>query len=255
MTDTPSLFSLSGKVAVISGGTRGIGYGMAKGLAEAGADICLLQRDVNNTRVQDEIKALGRQCCIVSYDASDPEFVRTAINRVLEVYSTFDILVNNAGISRRHSAIDFPESDWDLVLQVNLKSVWQMSQAAGRHFLEQNKPGKIISTASLMSFQGGLHTTAYAASKGALGVMVKSLANEWACHRICVNAIAPGYVATDLTAPLKASDREQSITDRIPCGYWATPDDFKGPVVFLASRASDYVHGELLMVDGGWMGR
>lgn len=140
-------------------------------------------------------------------------------------------------------------------MQVNLKSVWQLSQAAGRHFLEHKKPGKIISTASLMSYQGGLQTTAYAASKGGLATMTKALANEWAAHGICVNAIAPGYVATDLTAPLKASEREPSITGRIPCGYWATPDDFKGPVVFLASRASNYVHGELLLVDGGWMGK
>lgn len=140
-------------------------------------------------------------------------------------------------------------------MQVNLKAVWQLSQAAGRHFLEHKKPGKIISTASLMSFQGGIQTTAYAASKGGLATMTKALANEWASHGICVNAIVPGYVVTDLTAPLKASEREPSITCRIPCGYWATPDDFKGPVVFLASRASNYVHGELLLVDGGWMGK
>ncbi|KAI8088971.1 2-deoxy-D-gluconate 3-dehydrogenase [Halteromyces radiatus] len=255
MSDSLSLFSLSGKVALISGCTRGIGKSMTLGLAEAGADIVLLQRDINNTTVYDAIKALGRQCYIVAYDSSDPSSVRTVIDRVLQVVPTFDILVNNAGITRRHSADTFPEEDWDLVLQVNLKSVWQVSQAAGRHFLALKKPGKIISTASLMSYQGGILTTAYAASKGGLATMTKALANEWASSGIAVNAIAPGYVATDLTAALKSSDREPSISSRIPAGRWATPDDFKGPVVFLASRASDYVHGELLVVDGGWMGR
>ncbi|KAI8343864.1 hypothetical protein BC941DRAFT_386137 [Chlamydoabsidia padenii] len=255
MANKTSLFSLDGKVAVVSGGTRGIGHGMVIGLAEAGADICLLQRNVTDTTVHDEIKALGRQCHVISFDSSDPESVKTAIQRVLQVYPTFDILVNNAGISRRHTAVDFPESDWDLILQVNLKSVWQLSQAAARHFMEMKKPGKIISTASLMSFQGGILTTAYATSKGGLATMTKALANEWAAHKICVNAIAPGYVLTDLTAPLIGTEREASITSRIPCGHWASPDDFKGPVVFLASRASDYVHGEILVVDGGWMGR
>ncbi|ORX62549.1 2-deoxy-D-gluconate 3-dehydrogenase [Hesseltinella vesiculosa] len=255
MTSTLDLFSLKGKTAVISGATRGIGLGMAIGLAEAGADIVSLQRNVQDLSLQEKIQTLGRQCHLVSFDSSDPESVRSAIGRVLEAVPTFDILVNNAGIARRHEAVDFPEEDFDLVLQVNLKAVWKLSQDAARHFVAQNKQGKIISTASLMSFQGGLMTSAYACAKGGLALMTKALANEWAKLNINVNAIAPGYVATELTQALRDSDRGPSIVDRIPAGYWASPDDFKGPVVFLASNASRYVHGEILVVDGGWLGR
>ncbi|KAI8073989.1 2-deoxy-D-gluconate 3-dehydrogenase [Gongronella butleri] len=255
MAGTLSLFSLAGKVAVITGGTKGIGYGMTLGLAEAGADIVLLQRDVTNTQVQDEVRALGRECHIVAFDGADKESARTVIARVLEVIPTFDILVNNAGIARRHTALDFPEDDFDLVLQVNLKTVWKMSQDAARHFVAKGKKGKIISTASLMSYQGGILTSAYATAKGGLALLTKALANEWAEHGINVTAIAPGYVYTNLTKPLYESERGPEITKRIPAGRWATPDDFKGPVVFLASEASNYVHGEILVVDGGWLGR
>ncbi|ORZ24689.1 2-deoxy-D-gluconate 3-dehydrogenase [Absidia repens] len=255
MSQTPSLFSLSGKVALITGASRGIGYGMVMGLAEAGADICLLQRDISNTSVQAEIRALGRMCHIVYFDASDHDSVKTTVSRVLEIYPTFDIVVSNAGICRHGTATEYLESDWDSVLQVNLKAVWELSRAAAKHFLDKKKPGKIISTASILSYQGGLYSTAYSTSKGGLAVMTKALSNEWACHGICVNAIAPGYVSTDMTENLRNGEREPSISCRIPCGRWGTPDDFKGPVVFLASRASDYVHGELLVVDGGWLGR
>ncbi|KAI9319041.1 2-deoxy-D-gluconate 3-dehydrogenase [Dichotomocladium elegans] len=254
-TAPPSIFSLSGKYAAITGPTRGIGRGMALGLAEAGADICLLQRNLDDTDTRDAIRALGRRAEIVHLDVLDPASVRSAIDRVLEVFPTLDILVNNAGITKRHPALEFPEDDFDQVLQANLKAVWTLSQAAARHMVPK-KSGKIISTASLMSFQGGIHIPAYAAAKGGLASLTKAMSNEWAAHGVNVNAIAPGYVATDLTERLvKDPVRSKEIFARIPAGRWGSPDDFKGPVVFLASSASAYVHGELLVVDGGWMGR
>ncbi|KAI7881317.1 2-deoxy-D-gluconate 3-dehydrogenase, partial [Lichtheimia hyalospora FSU 10163] len=255
MSDTLSLFSLSGKYAAISGCTRGIGRSMALGLAEAGADVCLLQRNLEDIVLRDEIRALGRRAEIVHLDISDPASVRTVIDRTLQVFPTLDILVNNAGIQRRHAAVDFPEDEFDEVIQANLKSVWIMSQAAARHMIP-NGSGKIISTASLMSFQGGIRVPAYAAAKGALGSLTKAMSNEWAKHGVNVNAIAPGYIKTDLNEALQNDPvRSKEILTRIPAERWGAPDDFKGPVVYLASRASDYVHGELSVVDGGWLGR
>ncbi|KAI9488986.1 2-deoxy-D-gluconate 3-dehydrogenase [Zychaea mexicana] len=251
-----SMFSLSGKTAAVSGCTRGIGRAMALGLAEAGADICLLQRNVEDYKVRDEIRALGRKAEIVYLDVSEQESVRDVVERILAVFPTLDILVNNAGIQRRYDAVDFPEYEWDAVIQANLKSVWTISQAAAKHMISRGGSGKIITTASLMSFQGGIRVPAYAAAKGGVAILTKALANEWAKHGINVNAIAPGYVNTDLTEALvKDPVRSKEILARIPAGRWASSDDFKGPVVYLASRASDYVHGEIMAVDGGWLAR
>ncbi|ORZ00572.1 2-deoxy-D-gluconate 3-dehydrogenase [Syncephalastrum racemosum] len=250
-----SLFSLQGRHAAISGCTRGIGRAMALALAEAGADVCLLQRDTSDTRLRDEIRALGRRAEIVQLDISNQSSVRTAISRVLETFSTLDILVNNAGIQKRYDAVDFPEDEWDSVIQANLKSVWTLSQEAGKHMTSRGS-GKIITTASLMSFQGGVRVPAYAAAKAGVASLTKALANEWAKQGVNVNAIAPGYISTDLTqALIDDASRNRDILVRIPAGRWGSPDDFKGAVVYLASKASDYVHGEILAVDGGWLAR
>ncbi|KAJ8652625.1 2-deoxy-D-gluconate 3-dehydrogenase [Lichtheimia ornata] len=255
MSDTLSLFSLAGKYAAISGCTRGIGVSMAMGLAEAGADVCLLQRNVDDVHVRDAIRALGRRAEIIHLDASDQASVRTVVDRILQVFPTLDILVNNAGMAIRHKAVDFPEDDFDKVIQVNLKAVWTMSQAAARHMIPKGQ-GKIISTASVLSYQGGIFVPSYSASKGAVATLTKAMANEWAKHGINVNAIAPGYIATDMNVALREDpERSRQLSERIPAGRWGTPDDFKGPIVYLASRASDYVHGEMTLVDGGWMGK
>ncbi|GAB5591178.1 hypothetical protein Unana1_06078 [Umbelopsis nana] len=250
-----ALFSLQGKIAAVTGGTRGIGKAMAIALAEAGADIALLQRDLSNTEVRDEIRALGRKCELLHLDIADHESCVKAIPAVLETMGDIDILVNNAGIQKRHKSVDFPNEDFDLVMQCNLKSVWTLSQAAGRHMVQKGS-GKIISTASLLSFQGGITVPAYAAAKGGVANITKALSNEWASQGVNVNAIAPGYIATDMnTALLQDDTRSRQILERIPQGRFGTAEDFKGAVVFLASNASNYVNGEILVVDGGWMGR
>ncbi|CAO3696819.1 unnamed protein product [Umbelopsis ramanniana] len=250
-----ALFSLQGKIAAVSGGTRGIGKAMAIALAEAGADIALLQRDVANTEVRDEIRALGRKCEVLHLDIADHESCTKAIPAVLETMGDIDILINNAGIQKRHKSVDFPNEDFDTVLQCNLKSVWTLSQAAGRHMV-QKRSGKIINTASLLSFQGGLNVPAYAAAKGAVATVIKALSNEWASQGVNVNGIAPGYIDTDMnTALMQDQTRYRQLLERIPQGRFGTPEDFKGAVVYLASNASNYVNGEILVVDGGWMGR
>jgi len=247
-------FDLSGKVAVVSGATRGIGLGIAIGLAEAGADIVLLQRS-DDTSTEEKIKALGVRCKIIQCDLMNLNEVKQAIPRAIETMGSVDILVNNAGIQRRSPAVDFSEQDWDDVLNVNLKAVWILCQQAGRHMVEKNS-GKIINIASLASFQGGLFVPAYASAKGAVGQLTKALANEWSSQGVNVNAIVPGYIATEMnTALINDPVRSRQITERIPAGRWGNPEDFKGPAVFLASDAADYVHGHLLAVDGGWLGR
>ncbi len=249
------LFDLTGKVAAITGATRGIGRSMAFALAEAGADIALLQRNPDNIDVQKELEALGRKCVIIPCDLIRMEQVREAIPKVVEAFDKIDILVNNAGIQRRSPSVDFSETDWDDVIQVNLKVVWLLCQQAGRYMIEQGS-GKIINIASLLSFQGGFTVPAYASAKGAVAQMTKALSNEWSQHNVNVNAIVPGYVATDMnTALIDDPGRSRKILERIPAGRWGKPDDFKGTVVFLASSASDYIDGHLLTVDGGWMGR
>lgn len=249
------MFSLEGKVAAITGATRGIGQSMAIALAEAGADVALLQRDVTNEEVKEKIEELGRKCEIIQCDLSDMEQVKNAIPKVLKAFNDLDILVNNGGIQRRSPAVDFSEQDWDDVLDVNLKAVWLLSQQAGQHMVLK-KSGKIINMASLNSFQGGITIPAYASAKGGIAQLTKALANEWAQHDVNVNAIVPGYIATDMNEALINDEvRSKQILDRIPAGRWGATEDFKGTVVYLASDASNFVHGHLLAVDGGWMGR
>lgn len=250
-----SLFDLTGKTAAVTGATRGIGHAMALALAKAGADIALLQRDPHDLSVKKQIEKLGRVCHIIPCDLDKDDQVKAAIPAVVDRFSRIDILVNNAGIQRRSPSLDFSEEDWDAVIHVNLKSVWILSQQAGRFMVPQGK-GKIINVASLLSFQGGLGVPAYAAAKGAVAQLTKALSNEWAQHQVNVNAIAPGYIATDMnTALLKNEVRNRQILERIPAGRWGNSEDFEGTIVYLASDASNYVNGHLLAVDGGWLGR
>jgi 2-deoxy-D-gluconate 3-dehydrogenase len=247
-------FNLDGKVAAVTGPTRGIGRAFALSLAEAGADIALLQRSENQD-VKKEIENLGRRCEIISCDLEKSDEVKESIPAVVSQFGQIDFLINNAGIQRRSPAVDFSEKDWDDVININLKTVWTLCQQAGRYMVEQ-KQGKIINVASLLSFQGGLTVPAYAAAKGGVGQLTKALANEWAKHNINVNAVAPGYIATDMnTALINDETRNRQILERIPAGRWGIPEDFKGSAVYLASEASNYINGHLLTVDGGWMGR
>ncbi|SFG71846.1 2-deoxy-D-gluconate 3-dehydrogenase [Priestia megaterium] len=249
------LFSLDGKVAAITGATRGIGRSMAIALAEAGSDIALLQRSKEFLGVKEEIERLGRKCFIVNCDLENASEVSEAISSVVAYFGKLDILINNAGIQRRSSAVDFAEEDWDAVMNVNLKTVWLLCQQAGRQMLKQGS-GKIINMASLLSYQGGITVPAYAAAKGGVAQLTKALSNEWAAKGVNVNGIVPGYIATDMNeALINDETRSRQIIERIPAGRWGQADDFKGAVVFLASDASAYIHGHLLAVDGGWLGR
>ncbi|MEH6917087.1 SDR family oxidoreductase [Priestia megaterium] len=252
---TVDLFSLDGKVSVITGATRGIGRSMAIALAEAGSDIALLQRSKEFLGVKEEIERLGRKCFIVNCDLENASQVSEAISSVVAYFGKLDILVNNAGIQRRSPAVDFAEEDWDAVMNVNLKTVWLLCQQAGRQMLKQGS-GKIINMASLLSYQGGITVPAYAAAKGGVAQLTKALSNEWAAKGVNVNGIVPGYIATDMNeALINDETRSRQIIERIPAGRWGQADDFKGAVVFLASDASAYIHGHLLAVDGGWLGR
>jgi len=257
---SPQLFSLSGQNVLITGATRGIGAACAIALAQAGASICLVQREPTNgvspnLATFNTIRALGVKVEVVYCDLGDLEATKSVFQKALDVMGGIHILVNCAGIQRRSPSLDFAESDWDDVLDINLKSVWLLSQAAGRHMVPLRR-GKIINFCSLLTFQGGLTVPAYAAAKGALGQLTKALSNEWSQHNVQVNGICPGYIATDMNEKLLADPvRLRQISERIPAGRWGQPVDFAGPVVFLASSASQYVCGELLVVDGGWMGR
>ncbi|KAF2405018.1 NAD(P)-binding protein [Trichodelitschia bisporula] len=256
-----SLFSLSGQTALVTGGTRGIGQAMALALAEAGADIILIQRDHTNDATQSLIRALGRRVYIVTCDLSDPDSVAGVVPNLNIGGEEITILLNCAGVQARHPAEDFPEDDWARVLQVNLGAVFTLSRDVGKQMLSREpdrggRRGTIINVASLLSFQGGITVPAYAASKGGVAQLTKALSNEWAGRGITVNAIAPGYIATDMNEALLADEeRAKSILARIPAGRWGDPEDFKGVVVWLASRASGYVTGEVVTVDGGWMAR
>ncbi|MCO7174777.1 glucose 1-dehydrogenase [Sporolactobacillus kofuensis] len=250
-----TMFRLDGKIAAITGATRGIGRKMAIALAEAGATVVSLQRDIENTSVQKEIEELGYKSASIPCDLEDEAQVKAVIPAVIDKFGSIDILVNNAGIQRRSPAVSFKETDWDDVIQVNLKAVWLLCQGAGKFMVAQKK-GKIINLASLNSFQGGINIPAYASAKGGVAQLTKALANEWAKDNVNVNAIVPGYVATDMNhALINDSVRSRQILERIPAGRWGKPEDFMGAVVFLASDASNYVNGHLLAVDGGWMGR
>ncbi|WPH04094.1 Hypothetical protein R9X50_00697900 [Acrodontium crateriforme] len=255
------LFSLEGQTALVTGGTRGIGQAMAIALAEMGADILLVQRDESSQITKEAIEKLGRKAQIYTADLASAESISKLVPKVLADGHTIHILLNCGGIQRRHPAHQFPDSDWNEVLQVNLNTVFTLCRDVGAHMLSREpdnfgRRGSIINIASLLTFQGGITVPAYAASKGGVGQLTKALSNEWAGKGICVNAIAPGYIATEMnTALMEDKNRADSILARIPAGRWGSPDDFKGSVVFLASRASGYVSGEVLTVDGGWMGR
>jgi len=260
-TAVSDLFSLSGQTAIVTGATRGIGQAMALGLAEAGSDIILIVRDQSNTTTHTQITALGRKCTAYAADMGNQQAVGSIISDLIEDGHRPTILVNCAGIQRRSPAESFTDQDWSDVLQVQLTSVFTLCRNFGRYLLDEpldahGRRGAIINVASLMTFQGGINVPAYAAAKGGVGQLTKALSNEWASKGISVNAIAPGYIATEMTQALRDDvDRDQSIRSRIPAGRWGKPEDFKGPTVFLASRAGEYVSGEILCVDGGWMGR
>lgn len=250
-------FRLDGKVALVTGAGRGLGQAMAVALAEAGADIVGVDRTPGREDTDNQVRALGRRFAHITLDldeATVPQLNET-VTKVVEDFGRLDILVNNAGIIRRTPAMDFSEEDWDSTIQVNLKSLFFLAQAAGRVMKAQGG-GKIINVASLLSYQGGILVPAYAAAKhGVMGV-TKALANEWAAFGINVNAIAPGYMATDNTSALRNDEaRNAAILARIPVGRWGNADDLKGTAVFLASSASDYVHGITIPVDGGWLAR
>lgn len=249
-------FKLDGQVAIVTGCRRGLGQGMALGLAEAGADIVAFDRsDPEETR--ERVLALGRRFMHkrVDLQRATPEELDKLVGEVVAEWGRLDILVNNAGTIHRQPAIEHSEEGWNAVLKVNLSAVFYMCQAAARHFAKQ-KRGKIINVASMLSFQGGINVISYAAAKSGVAGLTRGLANEWAPLGINVNAIAPGYMATDLTAILQQDPvRNPQILARIPAGRWGTPEDLKGAVVFLASAASDYVHGAIIPVDGAWLAR
>jgi 2-deoxy-D-gluconate 3-dehydrogenase len=250
-------FDLTGKVAVVTGCKRGIGMAMALGLAEAGADIIGVSANLElaGSQVSKAVEALGRKFKAYQADFSNRDSLYAFIKQVKADSPRIDILVNNAGTILRNPAAEHSDEFWDEVLEVNLSSQFILSREIGSTMLAQGS-GKIIFTASLLSFQGGINVPGYAASKGGIARLTMALANEWAGKGINVNAIAPGYISTDNTAALREDkDRSSSILGRIPAGRWGEPKDFKGPVVFLASDASNYVHGTILTVDGGWMGR
>ncbi len=248
-------FRLEGKVAIVTGCDTGLGQGMAVALAEAGCDVVGVNRKIPHETAE-KINALGRRFMAIQADLSQQDALTSIVTQSVSAFGRIDILVNNAGTIRRQDALDFSEKDWDDVMNLNLKSVFFLSQAVARQFLAQGNGGKIINIASMLSFQGGIRVPSYTASKsGVLGI-TRLLANEWAAKGINVNAIAPGYMATNNTQQLRAdSERNQEIIDRIPAGRWGTPNDLKGPVVVLASSASDYIHGYTLAVDGGWLAR
>ena len=247
-------FDLSGRVAAVTGANTGIGQAIALALAAAGADVALIGR-TPATDTAEQVQALGRRAAIVSADLSTIAPVERVVTETLDALGRLDILVNNAGIIRRADAVDFTEEDWDAVVDTNLKSVFFLSQAAGRHMIAQGR-GRIINIASMLTFQGGVRVPSYTASKSGIGGLTKLLANEWAGHGVTVNAIAPGYIATNNTAALQADPvRNTAILDRIPAGRWGDPADLGGAAVFLASDAAAYVQGHILAVDGGWLAR
>ncbi len=248
-------FRLDGKVAIVTGATRGIGQAAAVGLAEAGADVVVLGNARDPEQTRQAVLALGRKSLAFQGDLSDRAFRERVVSETLAQWGHIDILVNNAGTTVRTPAVDFAEADWDRVIEVNLTTVFRMCQLVGRQMLKQ-KSGKIINIASLQSFTGGITIPAYAASKGGVAQVTKALANEWAQHNVNVNAIAPGYILTELTQPLFDDPvRSKEISERIPIQRWGSPEDMKGSVIFLAAPASDFLHGQIMLVDGGWMAR
>ena len=254
MMDANGRFSLQGKVALVTGASRGLGRGMAIGLAEAGADV-VVHASVPPAGTAREIEQLGRRAVAFGADLADRPSVDRLAQEAVAAFGRIDILVNNAGIIKRQPAVDHSDEFWDSVIEVNLSSMFRLSRAIGAQMLERGS-GKIINIASLLSFQGGITVPGYAAAKGGVAQLTKALANEWAARGINVNAIAPGYMATDNTAALRDDPvRSRQILERIPAARWGTPADLAGAVIFLASPSSDYVNGQVLAVDGGWLGR
>ena len=248
------LFDLGGKVALVTGANAGLGQGIALALARAGADIAVVSRQ-SAAETAAQVRELGRRCVEIRADLVSIEPIPRIVDETLSALGRLDILVNNAGTIRRADAVDFSEQDWDDVIDVNLKSAFFLCQAAGRHFIAHGG-GKIINIASMLSFQGGIRVPSYTASKSGIAGITRLLANEWGAKGINVNAIAPGYMVTDNTAPLRAdAERSKAILDRIPAGRWGDASDLGGAAVFLASRASDYVNGAIIPVDGGWLAR
>ena len=248
-------FRLDGKVAMVTGASRGLGQGMALALAEAGCDI--INVSTGESAVSREmVESCGRRYIDLPCDLTSQEHLDEIVEKAVEAFGRIDILVNNSGIIRRNDAIEFTEKDWDDVMNVNLKSVFFLSQKVARLFIRQGGGGKIINTASLLSYQGGIRVPSYTSSKMGIKGLTMALANEWAEHGICVNAIAPGYMATDNTRALRDDPvRSKELLGRIPAGRWGTPADMGGTVVFLASSASDYINGFTIAVDGGWLAR
>lgn len=251
-----SMFDLTGKIALVTGAKRGIGRGIAEGLAAAGADIIGVSASLApGSEVEAAITRLGRSFKAYACDFGDRAALTAFLAQIEADGVTPDILVNNAGTIKRKPAAEHPDEWWDEVIEVNLSAQFIMSREIGKKMIERGS-GKIIFTASLLTFQGGITVPGYSASKGGIGQLTKALANEWAGKGVNVNAIAPGYIATDNTEALRNDpDRYKAILERIPAGRWGEPEDFAGPAVFLASDAARYVHGEILTVDGGWMGR
>lgn len=249
------MFRLDDRLALVTAAASGIGQALAIGLARAGADVLITRHQQGCEATVAAIEALGGRCSVLDADLSDADAPAQLIETVVARYGRLDVLVNNAGIIRRAAAADSKPEDWNAVLQVNLHSAWQLCQQAGRQMLRQGQ-GRIINIASLLSLQGGVRVPAYAASKHALLGLTRALANEWAGQGVGVNAIAPGYIQTANTEPLRADpERSRQVLERIPAGRWGQPEDLVGAAVFLASPAAAYVHGQLLVVDGGWMAR
>lgn len=250
-----NMFDLTGKTALVTGGAIGLGFGMAKGLAQAGADICIVTHTNNADEAVAAIEAYGRKVHVIVADLSKEEILPSIVDETVQVFGSLDILINNAGIIRRTPVADHASQDWHDVLNLNLNTVYFLSQLAGRQMIKQGS-GKIINIASMLSFQGGVNVPGYTASKHGVAGVTKAMANEWAIHGVNVNAIAPGYMATNNTQQLRDdAKRSEDILGRIPAGRWGTPDDLAAAAVFLASKASDYVNGHVLCVDGGWMVR
>lgn len=248
-------FSLKGKIAIVTGGNKGLGQAYAVALAKAGADIFVIARSADWGETERLINETGQKATFYQADLSDRTVIKPAVEACLREYGTVDILVNNAGTIRRSPLLDYEEKDWDAVMEINLNSLYLLSQEVAKVMVEK-KSGKIINIASMLSYQGGKFVPPYTASKHAVAGLTKAFANELAEHNVQINAIAPGYVATDNTAPIRQDEkRSAEILSRIPAGRWATTADLMGSVVYLASRASDYTNGHILAVDGGWLAR
>ncbi|MGA8657903.1 MAG: 2-dehydro-3-deoxy-D-gluconate 5-dehydrogenase KduD [Chthoniobacterales bacterium] len=249
-------FQLNGRNALVTGSRRGLGAAIAVALAKAGANVGCHGQDKNPGACCDEIRAAGARTFYFSGDVADPDVCAGLIAKTIAEFGLIDVLVNNAGVIRRAPAAEYPMEFWDELIAVNLTAVFRLSQLAGRHMLERGARGKILNIASLLSFQGGILVPAYAAAKGGIAQLTKALANEWAPRGINVNAIAPGYMATDNTTALRDDPaRSRQLLERIPAGRWGEPQDVASAAVFLCSSASDYVHGHVLAVDGGWLAR